>query len=110
MGRAKKNSNVEIGNRLRMIRENLGKSQAEIAEILEVSDDHYRKLESGNAGLTIEKVRLMHERLSVDPSYLLVGDRMEEFDLDRYLVNCSKEQRDKLLKRCLEYIEAYITK
>lgn len=110
MGRTKKNSNVEIGGRLRVIRENLGKSQAEFAEILDISDEHYRKLESGNTGLTIEKVRILYERLNIDPTYLLVGRKMEEFDLDKYLVNCSKEQRDRLLRRCLEYIAGYITR
>ena len=92
MGRAKKGNNVEIGMRLRIIRENLGRSQAELVEILDVSDDHYRKIESGSTGL------------------LLVGEKMEEFDLDKYLVNCSKEQREHLLKRCLEYMYAYITR
>ncbi|MGN0431562.1 MAG: helix-turn-helix domain-containing protein [Lachnospiraceae bacterium] len=110
MVREKKSTNVEIGNRLREIRENLSKSQAELAEILDVSDDHYRKLESGTTSLTIEKVRLLYEKLHVDPTYLLVGRRQEEFDLDKYLANCSKEQRDKLLKRCLDYIAASITK
>lgn len=55
MSREKKRSNVEIGMRLKAIRENLGKSQSEMAEILDVSDDHYRKMESGNSGLTIER-------------------------------------------------------
>lgn len=110
MGRMKKSSNVEIGSRLRVIRENLGRSQAEFAELLDISDEHYRKLESGSAGLTIEKVRILYEKLNIDPSYLLVGKPAEEFDLEKYLVNCSKEQRDFLLRRCLDYIAAYITK
>lgn len=109
-GRTKKGSNIEIGTRLRVMRENLGKSQAEFAEILDVSDDHYRKLESGSAGLTIEKIRILYKKLNIDPTYLLVGEKMEDFDLDRYLVNCSKEQRDRLLKRCLDYIAGYIIK
>lgn len=108
MGREKKSSNVEIGSRLRLIRENLGKSQAEFSEILEIGDDHYRKLESGSTGLTIENVRILYEKLNIDPTYLLTGEKPEEFDLDKYLVNCSKEQRDKLLRRCLDYIAGYI--
>lgn len=110
MGRAKKGSNVEIGMRLRVIRENLGKSQEEFAEILNVTDDHYRKIESGSTGLTLEKIRLLYEKLNIDPTFLLTGEQMEEFDLDKYLVNCSREQRASLLKRCLEYISAYITR
>ncbi len=41
----KKNCNVEIGKRLKQIRENMNYSQAGFAEILDVSDDHYRRLE-----------------------------------------------------------------
>lgn len=107
MSRGKKNSNIEIGARLRSIRINLGKSQAEFAEAMELSDDHYRKIESGSAGLTIEKVRLLHEKLCIDPTYLLTGENPKEFDLDKYLVNCSKEQRDHLLRQCLHYLTEY---
>lgn len=110
MSRLKKNDNVEIGIRLRAIRMNLGKSQSDFAEVLDISDDHYRKVESGSSGLTIEKVKVLYEKLSIDPTYLLIGRRMEDFDLEKYLVNCSKEQRDKLFKHCLAYIEKYITK
>ncbi len=110
MSRVKKDCNMEIGERLKVIRQNLAKSQAEFAEILNVSDEHYRKLECGSTGLTIEKVRTLYEKLNIDPSWLLVGKPMEEFELDKYLVNCSKEQRDELLKRCLDYIAVCITK
>lgn len=110
MGRMKKDCNIEIGERLKVIRQNLGKSQAEFAEIMNVSDEHYRKLESGSTGLTIDKIRLLYEKLSVDPSWLLVGKLMKEFDLDMYLVNCSKEQRNELLERCLNYIKININK
>lgn len=110
MSRVKKSSNVEIGARLRVIRENLGKSQAELAELLEVSDEHYRKLESGSTGLTIEKVKILHEKLCVHPTYLITGKKQEDFDLERYLANCTKEQRDKFWGRCLLYLADYFDK
>lgn len=110
MSRAKKNDNIEIGMRLRTIRINLGKSQADFAEVMGISDDHYRKIESGSSGLTLGKLKLLYERLNIDPTHLLAGKQMDDFDLDRYLVNCSKEQRDKLFRHCLAYIESYITR
>lgn len=109
MSRAKKNDNIEISMRLRAIRVSMGKSQAELAEILEVSDDHYRKLENGSSGLTIDKVRILYEKLRVDPTYLITGKRMEDFDMDTYLTNCSKDQRDEFFRRCLAYINSRIT-
>lgn len=110
MRRDKKDCNMEIGERLHEIRKNMDISQAEVAEILNVSDEHYRKLECGSAGLTIDKIRILYEKLQIDPSWLLVGKSMEQFNIDEYLVNCSKEQRDDLLCRCLNYITKYITK
>ena len=103
MGRSKKTENMEIGARLRESRINLGLSQAKIAEILDVTDDHYRKLESGNTGLTIGKLRLLYEELRIDPTYLLTGEQSGEFDLEKYLANCTLEQSDALFKRSLEY-------
>ena len=73
----KKNCNVEIGKRLKRIRENMNYSQAEFAEILDVSDDHYRRLESGASGLTVEKLQLLFEKLHVDSNYLVNGQKKE---------------------------------
>ena len=103
MGRSKKTENVEIGTRLRESRINLGLSQAKMAEILDVTDDHYRKLESGNTGLTIGKLRLLYEKLQIEPTYLLTGKQSGEFDLEKYLANCTLEQSNALFARSLEY-------
>ncbi len=103
MSRSKKAENVEIGRRLRECRMNLGLSQAKIAEILDVTDDHYRKLESGNTGLTIGKIRILYEKLQIEPTYLLTGKQSEEMDLEKYLANCTEQQSDALFARCLQY-------
>ncbi len=110
MGREKKSQNIEIGNRLRTIREGRKASQAEFAEALGISDDHYRKIESGSTGLTVDKVCILYEKLEIDPTYLLTGQTLEDYDVSRYLANCSKEQRDEMLIRCMEYIMKYISK
>ena len=33
----------------------------------------YRKIENGSTGLTLEKVRVLYEKLNIDPTYLLAG-------------------------------------
>lgn len=43
----KKEANIQVGKRLREARNNLGRKQAEIAISLGVSEEHYRKYESG---------------------------------------------------------------
>lgn len=103
MGRSKKAENIEIGIRLRESRINLGLSQAKMAEIMDVSDDHYRKLEGGNTGLTIARLRLLYEKLGIEPTYLLTGERPVEFDLEKYIANCTLEQSNALFARSLKY-------
>ena len=106
----KKNCNVEIGKRLKRIRENMNYSQAGFAEILDVSDDHYRRLESGASGLTVEKLQLLFEKLHVESNYLVNGQKRDDFDLDAYLASFDREKRDELLTRCLEYIGKLVTR
>ena len=52
----KKEINMQIGKRLQSVRENSGYTQEAFAETLEVSVEHYRKLESGVYGLLPEKM------------------------------------------------------
>ncbi|MCH5275222.1 MAG: helix-turn-helix transcriptional regulator [Lachnospiraceae bacterium] len=103
MDRIKKLVNIEIGARLRESRINLGLSQAQMSEILEVTDEHYRKLESGSSGLTIAKLRLLYEKLGIEPTYLLTGEKPAAFDLEKYIANCTLEQSNALFARSLKY-------
>ena len=45
MERVKKELNVQVGRRLREIRENMGYTQFRFAEILGVVEEHYRKID-----------------------------------------------------------------
>ena len=108
MERVKKELNVEIGRRLREIRENMGYTQFRFAEILGVVEEHYRKIELGSSGLTLEKVLILYERLNIDATYLIVGKRKDKFDLDDILTNCSKVEKRKILHRLLEYMDQMV--
>lgn len=110
MGREKKEENVELGRRLHDARENLGYTQAQFAELLSVTDEHYRKIESGVSGLTIEKMKILYYKASIDPTYLVVGEVRQDFDLELFLANCSKEQKNLFLKRVMTYMEKLIIK
>ena len=56
MDNQRKEANIQIGKRLREARNNLGRTQAEIAILLGVSEEHYRKYESGATGLSADKL------------------------------------------------------
>lgn len=110
MERKKKFHNIEIGSRLHDARENMGYTQAQFAEMLSISDEHYRRLESGASGISTEKMKVLHQKVNIDPTYLITGEIRHEFDIDIFMANSSREQRNQFLKRTLAYIEKIIEK
>lgn len=104
MDRIKKKLNVEIGKRLREVRDNLGYTQSQFAEILGVGEEHYRKIELGSTGLTVEKVKVLYDRLNIDATYLIAGDKKELLDIDLVITNCSRREREKIIHRMAEYM------
>ena len=105
----KKEINMQIGKRLQSVRENSGYTQEAFAETLEVSVEHYRKLESGVYGLLPEKMLILYKKYRIDPTYLITGEKNHIFDLEMFLSNCSKEERNKFVGQALSYIKKLIT-
>lgn len=110
MKRKKKDLNIEIGKRLHDARDNMGYTQAQFAEMLSITDEHYRKLESGATSVSTDKMKVLHQKVNIDPTYLITGEIKQEFDIDVFMANSSKEQRNQFLKRTLGYIEKLIEK
>ena len=100
----KKDINIQIGKRLRTARQNSGYTQEAFAEALDVGVAHYRKLESGIYGLQPEKLLLLYEKYKIDQTYLITGDKNQTFDIELFLANCSREERDRFIDRILTYM------
>ena len=100
----KKDINIQIGKRLRTARQNSGYTQEAFAEALVVGVEHYRMLESGIYGLQPEKLLLLYEKYKIDPTYLITGDKNQTFDIELFLANCSREERDRFIDRILTYM------
>ena len=66
---------VEIGDRLRLRREELGMTQREAAKLLEISETFYGEIERGNRRLSIERLILVHERMDMSLTWLLAGEK-----------------------------------
>lgn len=111
MDENRKNANIQIGKRLREARKNLGYTQAEIALSLGVSEEHYRKYESGATGLSADKLLVLYHEYGIDPTYLITGSCLKvEFDVDYYIANCNKEQKEVFIDRILAYMSRMIKK
>lgn len=106
---AKKEFNVNVGKRLKEMRNKIGKTQEELAEILEISVEHYANLENGIYGLLPEKILLLYEKLNIDPTYMITGESANVNDIDYFLVNCSTEEKNKFIDEVLDYMLSLIT-
>lgn len=105
----KKAINMQIGKRLQLARENMGYTQENFAETLDVGVEHYRKIESGLYGLQPEKMLILYQRYKIDPTNLIVGTNKTTFDIEMFLANCSKEERNLFFERLLAYMQKLIT-
>lgn len=110
MEKIRKEANIQIGKRLREIRNNLGCKQSEFAVLLGVSEEHYRKYESGVTGLSADKMLLLYKNYHIDPTYLITGEGVKDFDVDYYIANCTKEQMEFFMDRVLAYVARIIRK
>lgn len=64
----------KIKGRLRLLRRSLGMTQEQFAEILGISQSTYANIEKGNkSNLTLGQALLLHERLKINPNWLLLG-------------------------------------
>lgn len=100
----KKELNIQIGKRLQTARENNGYTQEAFAEALDVGVEHYRKIELGMYGLQRENMLILYEKYKIDPTYLLTGEKNHTFDVELFLANCSREERDNFIDRMLAYM------
>lgn len=106
----RKNTNLQVGKRLREARINMNIDKSEIANVLDVTLEHYRKLEAGTTGLSVPKVFALYKKYKIDPTYLITGvsNNKMEFELEYFVANSSKEQRDEFFERVLTYVSKLI--
>lgn len=89
----KKELNGIIGRRLKQIRHERDLTQEQAAEALSISLAFYGRIERGQNGLTLERVIQLYEKLDIDPTYLLTGEKRQEIKLDIALNQCPREKR-----------------
>lgn len=92
--------NELIGRRLMKIRQDNDLEFYDMADILDISEGHYRKIERGVYGLDVPKLLKLYDKLDVDPMYLLLG----KIDLSNtYTKSNGKVDRKKMVCELLEF-------
>lgn len=72
----KKSLNIAIGSRIKMARENMGWTQEELAEKIDLSTQFISTIERGVAGASLGTIINLCEVLNVSSEWLLCGKRM----------------------------------
>ncbi len=67
-------NNMEIGNRIREIRENLNLNRDKFSELVDISESFLTKIELGNKSLSIETLMKISQGTGVSADYLLFGN------------------------------------
>lgn len=83
---------IDIGNRLRKFRKAKGLTQADVAELLNMSINFYGNIERGKSRMSIEKMILAYEKLGIDPTYLLTGKVQSQMSFYDILSDCPKNK------------------
>lgn len=63
----------EIGERISIQRKNLGFTQQDIYDKIDVSQNHYSRIENGHVGISIEKLIQLSEILNITTDYILTS-------------------------------------
>ena len=70
---------MEVGNRIRFLREKVKMSQNKLAEWAGISQTHLRRVELGQAGITVEHLQLICDALNISmKEFFDVSNEKEE--------------------------------
>lgn len=75
--KAKKEINIQIGERVRQAREQSGMTQEQFAELINKTPQFISDLERGVTGISIETLRTICEKLCISSDSILFADRRE---------------------------------
>ena len=83
---------MEIGDRLRERRRQMGMTQEDVAALLGISVTYYGEIERGKRQLSVSRILNIYEKLDLDPTYLLTGEQITGKALYEVMKDCPKEK------------------
>lgn len=109
--RVKKQINIEIGEQVKIARENLKMTQEQFAERIEVSPQYISDLERGVVGISIPTLKRACTVLGVSSDWILFGIKSQNRSaaLDERCRDLSDEQFKILLEIVSKFTEALKT-
>ena len=96
-------NNIEVGKRIREIRESNTLTQEALAEILGVNPNAVRAYERGSYGISKEVMTKFRKHFHVSADYLLFGAGDDSDNLLMLVENASEADKMKILLRLMIY-------
>ena len=87
---------MEVGARIRELRERRGFSQIKLAEWANISQSHLRRVEMGEADITVGRLSLICDTLGVTVAEFF-GESTERDDTLSAVSTLTNEQRERLI-------------
>ncbi len=84
---------VDIGNRLKVIRKELGLTQSHFCQTFNINRSNYSRIERGIVPLNISLLKFINKQLQISANWLVTGEGEE---------NALKQLRKKAAKRLVE--------
>lgn len=89
---------IWVGDNIQSLRKKSNQSTYELSEVLEISEDHLRKIESGVRGMSMELLYKMMTTFHVDANTLLDIDsddvKVSDNSVDKLLLTLPAEERE----------------
>lgn len=99
-----------IGNKLLAFRKQKGLTQAEVAELAEISDRTYADIERGSTNMRMETLVSICKALNITPNQILIDDdnslMVEQEKLFKQLNSCKTKERETALKLLSVYLNS----
>lgn len=90
--------------RLKIVREELGYTQEQFAEIMEMSLSGYKKIERGEVKLSLEKIYILNKKLGLSADYILFGKKPEFGEVWMEACKLSDLEKWKTFMRLYSYL------
>ncbi len=99
---------LKQGLRLKQMQNNFGYSSEQMAEILGVSSEQYRKYCMGESRLTSEKIDLLYQHDHIDVHYLVTGEREKKVSFAYLISSMLPDEIKRHIDEVLDYIRTRV--
>lgn len=96
----------EVAKRLKEIRNSLNKTQEDMAELLEISIQTYKNMESGKGNISNATLRKMKEKINFSTDYLLFGEKGDFIEVWNHASTLKREEQLLLLLKLFQMVSA----